>query len=250
RLRIRPLSIRYPRSLCLDKFRSPLMSVCTSRRPGAKTDARSPSIHKLLARGWALIPLFYGAAAVASTAHHFTLRNSIELSLLVNPVVDTVPELRQSQPTGKPIVSPAGRHFVLITEKGDLRSNNIVSSIWMFDVDQVGDILKESRPSSTEPALLTTLSARSNTPVISEVRWLDNSRLSFLGKTSSSFQQVFVLDTSNRRRKAITADDVYVTAYDIQDRTVAYTTLLPQGESYGGDKFIDVPTLGKADGIR
>src|SRR5579883_3203495 len=96
------------------------------RRSGiAASFAKTAPILMLLAA--ACVPMCESLARAADL-RRFTVRDSIELSYLVRPVLWTV----NQEPPTEPIPSPDGRHFLLVTQKGMLATNKIASSIWIF----------------------------------------------------------------------------------------------------------------------
>ena len=171
----------------------------------------------------------------------FTIKDSIEISYIVNPDPTTKFVLRGSDlPTGEPAFSPDGKHFLLITQRGLLSSNHLESTIWQFDTQSVMDFVSHSGE-KPNPKPVLTLSAQSNVPVISCVRWLDSSRISFLGKKDGPYQQLFVFDVNSETLTPITNGSVYVSMYDVVGSTIAYSTLIPpDADNRPDDDLIDV----------
>jgi hypothetical protein len=158
----------------------------------------------------------------------FTVKDSIEISYIVNSVASTIFEQRGSNlPIGIPIISPDRSHFLLVTQRGVLSSNCLEATVWLLDRQVVRDYVLKKSSTKPIPRPIATLRASSNTPVISDVRWLDSGRIAFLGKSNGPYQQLFVEDLSTSTMSAITKGNVYVTAYDISGDTIAYTTLMP-----------------------
>lgn len=159
--------------------------------------------------------------------HQFTTKDSIEIQYIINPSSVTVPMLRDHQPTGVPITSPDGKYFLLITQHGVLSTNTLEATLWLFDRKAVVDYATDKSAIEPAPRALAILRAPSNTPVISDVRWLDDSRrISFLGKRNSPYQQLFIADKNDESLVSVTPDDAYISAYDISGSTIAYTALI------------------------
>jgi hypothetical protein len=75
------------------------------------------------------------------------------------------------------------------------------------------------------------LRASSNSPVIADVRWLENStEIAFLGRDGSTRPQLFIVGVSTGVRRRLSQESDYVTAFDVRGQTVAYTTLLLGGQ--------------------
>lgn len=156
----------------------------------------------------------------------FTVRDSIEFAHIVDPRCSTTAGTPDEPPAPKPIYSPDGRHFLLMTVRGDLATNTLQSTLWMFDSQDVRDYILGHSTNPPVPKRLVSMSAQSNLPTISDVRWLPSSdEITFLGKNSSAYQQLFVLTLKSSQAKAITRPSFYVTGYDIKGGTVVYTTL-------------------------
>lgn len=172
----------------------------------------------------------------------FTVEDSIKISYLINPAASTFPEMREVPPVGVPICSPDRKRFLLITQRGLLATNSIESTLWLFDSKAVLDYLRQKAAVAPAPKPVAVLSAESNTPVISDVRWFkDSDRIAFLGKPDGSHQQLFVASVISNSVHAATSGDAYVTQFDISGDTIAYTTLIiPHKASTRGDDLVDV----------
>jgi dipeptidyl aminopeptidase/acylaminoacyl peptidase len=193
--------------------------------------ARRRSVTYLASPNLTILILAILAAASAPIRAHaaqvaefrpFTIEDSIELSNFVNPVLWTV---NQDPPTD-PIVSPDGRFVLLITQRGILASNEIESTIWLFSGDAISEYVRGKSSKAPTPTRVASSRATSNTPVISDVRWLsDSRRVAFLGKSGTDTIQLYVADAITGTVKRITHSEHPVSAYDIQGKTIAYTTL-------------------------
>lgn len=158
----------------------------------------------------------------------FTVRDSIELVHILNPAPSTTPGTPDEPPAPEPIYSPNGRYFLLVTLRGELRANCLQSTVWMFDSQAVRDYASHQSTLRPEPKKLVVMSAPSNVPVINDVRWVPGSKkISFLAKNGGPYQRLFLLDLESGLTEAITPDGLYVTGYDMQGDTIAYTTLIP-----------------------
>lgn len=161
----------------------------------------------------------------------FSVKDSIEISRIINPVSSTVIELREEQPVGKPLVSPDKKHFLLISQRGVLATNALEATIWLFDLRSVSAYVSGRACRTPVPIPVARLAASSNTPVVSNVKWIDSRRVAFLGKQNSPYQQLFIADVITGVLRAVTRKGTYVTAYDIRNATIAYTALEPPDDS-------------------
>jgi len=112
----------------------------------------------------------------------------------------------------------------------------------MFDVKAVKDYVARKTLPPPAPRRIVTFDANSNTPIISGVRWSpDSKQITFLGKRTSAYQQLFVADTRTGSVRALTVDNIYVSSYDISGDIVVYAALLStsQHDSLGSD-VVDV----------
>jgi dipeptidyl aminopeptidase/acylaminoacyl peptidase len=178
--------------------------------------------------------------------HPFRIQDSIEIAYIVNAEASTVIELRGAQPIGQPIFSPDRARFLLLTQRGVLSTNKLEATLWVFNRRTVWNYVLKKSPSKPLPQRVVKLAALSNTPVISSVRWLeDSNRIAFLGKKNSPYQQLFVADVNRGRLTAVTSRNLYVSAYDIHGKTIAYCTLLtPRSRLKSEDDVVDVTGRG------
>jgi dipeptidyl aminopeptidase/acylaminoacyl peptidase len=176
----------------------------------------------------------------------FTVKDLIEISYIINPEASTTIDLPEVPPVGVPIVSPNRKYFLLITDRGVLPTNCLEATIWMFDRQAVADYSSGQSRVNPPPTPIATLHASSNTPVISDVRWLDDSaNVAFLGKRDSPYQQLFIADVRTGSLKAVTGSTVYVSAYDIAGDTIAYSSLITDDHDRNvGNEIEDVTGQG------
>ena len=164
--------------------------------------------------------------AESQSLRRFTINDSIELSQFSNPVFWST---NQDRPIGL-IPSPDHRWALAITVKGVVATNTIESTIWLFDQRAIWDFVKEKSGIRPAPKLLAQLSATSNTPVITDVRWLEDCKtIAFLGKSGLLQQQIYVADIESGRLTQLTHEDHYVSGFDIAGDTMVYTTLKEPG---------------------
>src|SRR5882724_2273454 len=164
------------------------------------------------------------SSAPDQTKRPFTVKDLIEISYFIDPTrrIDSGP-LHGQQLLSH---SPDGKYLLVATQRGVLSDNTLEGTIWLIDARAVNDYAWGKSETKPKPRKLVTLSATSNTPVISDLRWIDGSkRISFLGKNNSPYQQLFVVDVETGSMKPLTKENSYVTAYDMQGNTVAYTSL-------------------------
>ncbi len=155
----------------------------------------------------------------------------------VNPTLWTVNHERSS----RTITSPDQRWLLLLTQRGILRTNTIESTIWLFDRRAVLGFVSKNSASPLTPRALATFRAASDNPVISDVRWLEDSRgVAFLAKSGRNFPQLYIADVRTHRVRCITKGNEYVSAYDIRGDMIAYTTFDDKPMTSLNNDFVDV----------
>ncbi|MGC2172513.1 MAG: hypothetical protein WA623_14105, partial [Candidatus Sulfotelmatobacter sp.] len=174
---------------------------------------------------------------VTGSKRPLTVRDLIELTYIVNAASSTTPGTPDERPPATPIYSPDGKQFLLVTQQGDLLNNRLVGTIWVFDSQTVRDYISNPSTAQPVPRKLAVMSAPSNTPVISDVHWIQGSgKVAFLGKDVGGYQRLFQVDVETGLLKAVTEDGSYVTAYEMKGATTVYTVLaLPQGTGFDRD---------------
>jgi dipeptidyl aminopeptidase/acylaminoacyl peptidase len=191
-------------------------------------DKRNTSLHLLiLALTIGLWTAVLEARAPGDNAgQQFTVKDLIGMSYFLTP---------------GPIFSPDGHHFLVVTQRGILSSNKIEATLRMFDQRAVRDYLARETAVPPFPRILATFRARSNTPVITDIRWLaDSRRVAFLAKDNRINQQLFIADISTGSLTRITRGDGNVSAYDVSGDTIAYSTLVvPKAIRNSSDGYVD-----------
>lgn len=172
----------------------------------------------------------------------YTVKDGIELSYFKNPSLSGDSETRPYPIRPAPIVSPDAKYFLLTTERGKLSDNTIEYKIWLFNRRDVVEYVSQQVSVRPEPRAIAAISAASNMPVVSGVRWLEDSkRVAFLGKSGTGYQQLFIADVTTGRVSAVTTANAFVSSYEIRGNTVAYATLTVDAAERGlKDPLVDV----------
>jgi hypothetical protein len=181
---------------------------------------------------WVLGYIFFevlGAHPIAAEDQkkQFTVKDLIEMSYIVDPAPPTTMSTTVEEPVGIPIGSPDQKYFLVVTQSGNVATNSLEGTIWLFDRHAVFDLVAGKSTAQIIPRKLVTMKARSNTPVVCDVRWIDGSkRIAFMGKNGSPYQRLFVLDLATGAFRPVTKEALYVTAYDMRGDTTVYTSLV------------------------
>jgi dipeptidyl aminopeptidase/acylaminoacyl peptidase len=178
-----------------------------------------------------------GHAEASKSLNPFTVKDSIEIAYITNPVTWTV----NRDPGLVPIISPDNKRVLVVTERGNLSSDCMESTIWMFDRKSVLNFADGISRVKPLPRVIARMRAKSNMAVISDVRWLgDSERIAFLGRRSER-PQLFIADVNHSRLQAVTSPEEYVSAFDIAGDTMVYTTLAPAVEHKISDQeLVDI----------
>jgi dipeptidyl aminopeptidase/acylaminoacyl peptidase len=174
----------------------------------------------------------------AAEQRPFTIKDSIELSYFVRPVLWSV----NQEPSTEPVVSPDGKQILVITQKGILAKNKIQSSIWILERQAIKDFGEKTSRARPQPRMIASFMAAANTPIISDVRWLDDSaRVAFLARVDDGTSQLFISNAVTGKIRQMTHARQSVSAYDVRGQTIAYTTLDDTSTvPAGGEDLADV----------
>jgi dipeptidyl aminopeptidase/acylaminoacyl peptidase len=132
--------------------------------------------------------------------------------------------------------SPDRTHFVILVKKGNLRRNTVDYTLLLFKTD---DVLH-----SPKSQTLVSFSSSSNRPGIQDVRWLNDSTLTFLGENPGEFQQLYMLDCTTRQVRRVTNHRSSLTWYVVrpEDNKILFVAERPKerlfGETGNGNDFV------------
>jgi len=162
---------------------------------------------------FAFAALFYHPYATAERS--FTVADDIQLMRFADSPI---------------VFSPDRRYFLVNTERGLLSQNRAESTVQVFQTEDVKRFVAGAQRGRKPHSVWTfSLATYRNGPIISDVRWLPDSKaIAFLAKTKSGNDQLFNASIAARVVAAITPDDQDVTGFSIRDRhNFIYTILSP-----------------------
>jgi dipeptidyl aminopeptidase/acylaminoacyl peptidase len=116
-----------------------------------------------------------------------------------------------------PKVSPNGKKYLVVTEKGNLDTNVREYSLFVYDLLEP----------VAKPRKVAVLKSSSNRDGITQAKWLDDDNIAFIGENPGETPQVHIVNWRTAKLKKITADPIGVLAYDISRdlrRIVYYAT--------------------------
>lgn len=142
----------------------------------------------------------------------FTVRDSIEMSIFIDP------ETRVGDGRDADVRwSPDGRHFAVVTARGVIESNQIESTVWVFDSEEGRNVLLSQGAEKTLlPRVVARLAAVTNDrALISDLRWSsDSKRIFFLGQGSTRERRLYQAAVSDDAVHSLTPKDTYVSLYN------------------------------------
>lgn len=162
----------------------------------------------------ALLLLFQ--ASFAQTSRYFSVRDSIEMSTFVRDPL-AVEDVN---------FSPDGRHFFVVTRRGLLFSNEVESTIWVFDTAEVEhSIEKPKNFPSLHPRPIVRMAASSNYDnLITGARWATDGRsIAFLGRDKKSVRRLFVVDAKDGKLRQLSPEAQDVSKFERVSNMFVFT---------------------------
>ena len=178
------------------------------------------------------VGLIFGRRALSGRdVSCFTVRNSIEMAKFSG--------------TGTTIeFSPHGRYFFSMTTRGLIESNQIETTLWLFDTSLIARSIQHPRE-SVAPRPLVRMSSSSNEDTITMARWSTNGqRILFIGQNGASERHLFDVNIRDGRLRQLSPNGKDVSAFDQNDSGLVFTTTPPVRDSElyesGGPDLPDV----------
>jgi len=128
-------------------------------------------------------------------------------------------------------VSPDGMHFAVLTSKGNLETDKIESTLYVFDKSAITAFLGGVADHTPEPRKLATIISFPHreepepyAPVIQDLRWSpDSKHIYFKGESAIGNYQLFVADVGGSGVRSLTQKDESVDRYDVAKNLIVYT---------------------------
>jgi dipeptidyl aminopeptidase/acylaminoacyl peptidase len=161
---------------------------------------------------------------LAQKKHRFTVRDSIEMQVFTE----------DSDSSTNPIVySPDGNYFFIVSTRGLLASNEVESTIWLFDTHKIKSYL--ATPSSSRslaPKPLVRIACSSNQSPISRAKWsADGQRVEFLGRDHASDRQAFVVGVHTGQVERLSPKSQDISDFDRSRNVTVFKAQTPINES-------------------
>jgi hypothetical protein len=178
--------------------------------------------------GLAVLSLLGWSHSSFAQSRTLTVRDAIEMQAFIDPY----PFPATSYPAKEVKDSPDNRWFAVVTERGILKTNELESTIWIFDRGAVGRFLNISPGAEApKPRAVARIAAVANDSAITQLRWLTGNELAFLGRDKTSDRSLFTADVVTGTLKKLTPNGQDVTGFDIAGDTIVYTAARRHGEA-------------------
>jgi dipeptidyl aminopeptidase/acylaminoacyl peptidase len=184
--------------------------------------------HWQLSSGGLIMALIMSCGADAQR-HAFTVADDIAMNRFSEP--EPVPGAADTNVAPK---SPDGKYVAIVTTKGILTTDRIISSIDLFDLHDAKEFLdsngKGARP---QPRLIATLNSFPHhqepgryAPVITNLRWSDDSKcLYFLGEDLNGIARLYQAKIGGSTAQVLTPAGYIVTQFAVTGDTIVYRAI-------------------------
>ena len=170
------------------------------------------------------VAVFSVAFSQAPSKRPITAADAIEMTVIAAP--DSHQELDWR--TGYFHFSPDAERFVIVLKQGNLKRNVNNFSLSLYRTANAAR--------SPKPNVILTMSSSSNRDAISNVRWITNTTLTFLGENPGELPQIYALDTATRHLEKLTDHRDPIVQYDISrdGNTIVYIADRPRAKPDSG----------------
>lgn len=157
-------------------------------------------------------------------ASRFTVKDAIEMQRFIDPYPFHPYAIQREDAK----FSPDNQFFAVVTQRGLIATNELESTVWVFDVNDVRRFLGNSMDvSHPEPRPVAKVAAVTNDLTITQLQWVASDKLAFLGRNKSLNRSLFTVDLRTGQLKRLTPAAQDVTQFDIVKNTVVYTAATP-----------------------
>lgn len=159
---------------------------------------------------------------LAAERRPFTVKDSIELTTFSDPYT------RAQDAECK--ISPNGKYFFVITTKGNLQTNQLESTVWLYSASEIKQFLQSKNGTAPKPEQLFRLAGspvaqeyNSYGSLITKAQWSSDSRsVLFLDEQTSGQHHLFRTNPFSKRSVDLTPGDKDITDFSEAGGTVAY----------------------------
>lgn len=155
----------------------------------------------------------------------FTVKDDIEMTRFSNP--RSLPGMVDSEVAER---SPDGQYFVVVTTKGDLKSDLLESRLVIFAASDILTLLNSGKAHSISPRVLATLASfphhhevSSYASVITDVRWAPDSRgVYYIGEDPDGTYRLYLAEISKTAPVTLTPTGQSVRQYILAGDMIVY----------------------------
>jgi dienelactone hydrolase len=176
----------------------------------------APNLESCLGFCVALFLLCFSVLAQAQRLRHFNVLDSIAMSRLSHE--------SESVNDRQVTFSPSGLYFALVTTRGLLESNQLESTIWIFNTSAVSNVVGGAFDSQQfSPIALVKMASPSNGTPIEDLRWVAKGQsIAFLGRNRNLERHLFVVGVKDRQLRQLSLVGQDVAEYDWVKDTIVY----------------------------
>lgn len=173
----------------------------------------------------AIILAALGLRPCGGQGHPFSVKDDIEMARFSNP--RSLPGLVDTEAAER---SPDGKYFVVVTTKGDLKSDLLESRIVIFAASDILALLNSVKPRSLNPRVLAALASfphhhevSSYASVITDVRWSPDSRgVYYIGEDRDGTYRLYLAEINGDAPVALTPTGQSVRQYVVAGDMIIY----------------------------
>jgi dipeptidyl aminopeptidase/acylaminoacyl peptidase len=174
--------------------------------------------------------LFFSVAAFLSGQAHcqqkgFSVKDDIAMARFNDPSADTNTREQYSDR-----YSPDGKQVAIITTEGLLASDQVESSIRVFDLEEVENFLQTPTERSPRPRIVAAIAGVPHevaipfAPIIKDVRWSEDSKyIYFRGQNGRGGYQMYEASANGTGFHSLTPASYDVDRFDLAADTIVYT---------------------------
>jgi len=128
--------------------------------------------------------------------------------------------------------SPDHKSILVVTSEGDIASNTIISTMWLFKTKQINEYVTSEtdspRPAPEAVARIASI-PREEAASITDVRWAADSRfVYFLGRNAQSGRRLYKVDVKAKETLAVSLPGQNVEHFDVAGQVVVYCSSPPK----------------------
>lgn len=173
-----------------------------------------------------VLSILVGRVVAQSTTHSFSVKDDIAMVHFSDPSDE-----QENFDANRIKYSADGRHVAIVTTRGLLGSDQLESTLSVFELEEVHRFLQDpSRPAPTRH-VIAVVTARphgdqlsADAPLIRDIHWsADSKHLYFRAMNSRGGMQLDEIAASGGKLRRLTPADYSVDRFDVENGTIAYT---------------------------